>query len=312
MSIPFQKPTENEVYALIQKELKDISLDSLQIQPTNGVLLQPIYNKAHHTIHIPNILDYRIIFQYYSLAKTNIIEINQRIIQDLTNGQNGLLLNFNNEIWSETEISLLFEGIRMDYIHIEFCETNDEMKSIILNYISIHYPNLNWSHIFFKEHFRYIENDNFIENAANLLLQFNDDKAFIYIELSGDYFWDIAKVRAFKTILYNHRLKDGLSPNFILIGESSKKNKSKDNQENNLIKLTTEAMSAMIGGCEGLWIRPFNGDYSQEFSTRISRNIFHLLQEESYIHLVKDISQGSYFIENYTEQIAKQIYSKLD
>jgi hypothetical protein len=311
MPTEFQKPSIEEVYALIQKELKDIPLDSLDINPLAGINVKPIYNHASQPIHIPFSLDYRVIFQYFRLDKSNIQTTNETILTALSNGQNGLLLDFKNEDWIETEISTLFTSIRIDYLHIEFCETTETTKACIHDYLAAHYPDLNWSHCFFKEHFYYLSYEKFIEEAANCILNFNTEKALIYIELSGDYFWDIAKVRAFKTLLFNHRKLDGKPANIIIIGETSTKKKSTEKQENNLLKLTTEAMSAMIGGCEGIWIRPFNEDHAQDFSTRISRNIFHLMQEESYMHLVRDVSAGSYFIENYTEQIARLIYSEL-
>lgn len=311
MSIEFQKPSIEEVYSLIQKELKDIPLESLNIKPIDGINIKPIYNNCSQAIHIPYSLGYRVIFQYFSLDKSYIEASNTVLLNALNNGQNGLLLDFKNEDWSDSELKILFKNIRLDYIHIEFCEVSDSSKVNIHNYLAENYPNISWQYCFFKEHFHYISNEKFIEEAAQTILNFNSEKAFIYIELSGDYFWDIAKIRAFKTLIFNHRKLDGKPANIIIVGETSTKNKSTEKQENNLLKLTTEAMSAMIGGCEGIWVRPFNNDYSQDFSTRISRNIFHLMQEESYMNLVKDVSTGSYFIENYTEQIAKLIYSKL-
>lgn len=310
-TIEFKKPSIEEVYSLIQKELKDIPLESLNIKPIDGVNVKPIYNGCSQPIHIPFSIEYRIIFQYFSLDTSDIKQANETILNTLNNGQNGLLLDFKNEDWSESEISSLFETIKLDYIHTEFCEVNAITKASIHHYLAKNYSNIGWSHCFFSEHFYYLSNDNFIENAADFIMNFNGEKAFIYIELSGDYFWDIAKIRAFKTLIFNHRKLEEKPLNIIVIGETSKSNKSIEKQENNILKLTTEAMSAMIGGCEGIWIRPFNNDYSQDFATRISRNIFHLMQEESYMNLVNDISSGSYFIENYTEQIAKHIYNQL-
>jgi len=35
------------------------------------------------------------------------------------------------------------------------------------------------------------------------------------------------------------------------------------------------------------------------------------MQEEAYLHIVSDVSNGSYFIENYSEQMAREIYRVL-
>lgn len=310
MTIEFKKPAIAEVYSLIQKELKDIPLESMDIAPRSGIAIKPIYNACPNAIQLYFPLKYRIVFQYFSLDKTDIKAANKLLLNALENGQNGLLLDFKKNDWNSNDLETLFENIRLDYIHTEFFETNESTKTNLENYISKNYVDLAWEHCFFNEHVHCLSDKDFLSTAAEFIQNYKGEKAFVYIELSGDYFWDIAKIRAFKTLLYQHLKLENQNYNIILVGETTRENKSTDKLENNILKLTTEAMSAMIGGCDGLWIRPFNGNYDEAFSNRISRNIFHLMQEESYMHLVNDVSSGSYFIENYTEQIARQIYAE--
>jgi len=310
MTIEFKKPSITEAYSLIQKELKDIPFESLDISPRNGIVVNPIYNTSPTTTQLYFPLEYRIIFQYFPIDKTDIKASNKRLITSLENGQNGLLLDFKRNDWNLNELEILFENIHLDYIHTEFFETNESTKINLENYISTHYAELTWEHCFFNEQVHCLSDKNFVSSAADFIQNYKEEKAFVFIELSGDYFWDISKIRAFKTLLYQHLKLDNQKYHIIIVGETTRENKSTDKLENNILKLTTEAMSAMIGGCDGLWIRPFNENYDEAFSSRISRNIFHLMQEESYMHLVNDVSSGSYFIENYTEQIARQIYAE--
>ncbi len=74
--------------------------------------------------------------------------------------------------------------------------------------------------------------------------------------------------------------------------------------------LTTQSLSGLIAGCDGMVIDTFNGEYNS-FSNRMSRNIFNILKEEAYLDKVDDPSFGSYFIENYTKKIAEKIYQLL-
>jgi len=312
MSIAFHKPSIEEVKALIQKELRDIPLDNLGIKVGENHQISPIYTNSNKSIEIPSLLDYKVVFQLFSLSHSEADIHNKNLLQALENGQNGLILDFNNENWNLEELGKLFINIRLDYVHSEFLNINSETENTILQYINSNYTKLSWNNFALSKEVFCISDENFYSSAAGFIKSFRDEKAFIHIELSGDYFRDIAKIRAFKILLYQHRKLEGLSTDFLLIGETNLNNKTKENPENNILKLTTEAMSALIGGCEGIWIHPHDNQTDSKFSTRIARNIFHLMQEEAYMHLVNDVSSGSYFIEEYTEAVAREIYLALN
>lgn len=312
MSITFSKPNTEEVHALIQRELKDIPLEQLFIQAPEGFQLSPIYNKSEKQVHIPFSLDYRVIFQLVNPDLTTISKSNKHLLKSLEQGQNGLILNFSHLDWSVNQMAELFKDIRLDYIHIEFLNLREATEKAIHEFINTYPHSLSWYHTALSSQVYCISDDKFITESAKLIQSLNGKKAFIHIEMSGDYFRDIAKIRAFKTLLFQHAKLEGFSPEYILIGETSLKNKTEENKENNILKLTTEAMAAMIGGCEGLWIKPHDNELDSEFSLRIARNIFHLMQEEAYLNIVNDPSSGSYFIEEYTEKMAREIYSILN
>ncbi|MFN9320417.1 MAG: methylmalonyl-CoA mutase family protein [Chitinophagales bacterium] len=311
MSIAFHKPNIAEVKALIQKELRLLPLDSLAIQVGENQSLSPIYTNSNKSHKIPYLLDYKVIFQLFSLTSSQAETNNRDLMEALENGQNGLILNFKHQDWTLEQLNPLFLKIRLDYVHTEFLNTNSVTEKSIIQYLNNNYINLSWNNSALSKEVYCISDENFYSAAANFIKSFRGEKAFIHIELSGDYFRDIAKIRAFKTLLYQHRRLEGLSTDFLLIGETNLNNKTKENPENNILKLTTEAMSALIGGCEGIWIRPHDNQTDSKFSTRIARNIFHLMQEEAYMHLVNDVSSGSYFIEEYTEMVAREIYLNL-
>jgi len=63
-----------------------------------------------------------------------------------------------------------------------------------------------------------------------------------------------------------------------------------------MLRSTTEAMSAALGGADSIALKPFDVAYKQEneFSSRINRNTQIILKEESYFHKVIDPAAGSY------------------
>jgi methylmalonyl-CoA mutase len=124
-----------------------------------------------------------------------------------------------------------------------------------------------------------------------------------------NYFMEIAKIRALRVLFYNilkaYEVKD-LNPRDILIHcESSVWTKTIYDPYVNMLRNTTEAMSAILGGCNSLSISAFDDIFSQptEFSKRISRNISNLLREESHFNKVSDPAAGSYYIEELTDKL---------
>src|SRR5690606_16930155 len=78
----------------------------------------------------------------------------------------------------------------------------------------------------------------------------------------------------------------------------------------NLLRNTTEALSAIIGGCDSLVVEPFDSTYKtpDEFSERIARNIPIILKEESYMDKAVDAAAGSYYLENLTLELAQNAW----
>lgn len=79
----------------------------------------------------------------------------------------------------------------------------------------------------------------------------------------------------------------------------------------NMLRGTTEAMSAAIAGVDSLEVLPFDYAFRKpgEFSNRIARNVQSVLKEESHFDKVVDPSAGSYFIESLTQSIAETAWA---
>ncbi len=133
--------------------------------------------------------------------------------------------------------------------------------------------------------------------------------------VSSNYFMEIAKLRAARmlwaTIMRQYRPERACSEKMRIHAVSSKWNMTVYDPYVNMLRGTTEAMSAAIGGVHSMEVLPFDAAYepATEFSSRIARNVQLLLKHESHFDNVVDPSGGSYYIETLTENIAEQAWN---
>lgn len=127
--------------------------------------------------------------------------------------------------------------------------------------------------------------------------------------IGSNYFFEIAKIRAAK-ILWNLILKAyNIDSTHIYINSTSTySNFACFDQHNNILRTTTEAMSAIIGGSNSINLLPFDEilDTSTNLSDRIAINITHILKEEAFFDKVQDASKGSYYIESLTDELVEE------
>ncbi|WP_428235900.1 methylmalonyl-CoA mutase subunit beta [Gracilimonas sp.] len=124
-----------------------------------------------------------------------------------------------------------------------------------------------------------------------------------------NYFLEIAKFRAFKRTWRQVLGEYGVDNNRSSIhAETNFWNKSQSDAHNNMLRTTTEAMSAAIGGCDTITVHRYDEHFSDNsgFASRIARNIQLILQEEAYLDKVADPGAGSYYIEVLTDSMAQK------
>ncbi len=132
--------------------------------------------------------------------------------------------------------------------------------------------------------------------------------------VSSNYFLEIAKLRAARMLWAN--IVKGYNPEkncagkMLIHAETSRWNQTVYDPYVNMLRGTTEAMSAAIGGVYSLEVTPFDASFEAptEFSKRIARNVELLLKHESHFDQVVDPAGGSYYIENLTESIAAEAW----
>ncbi|MCB0546876.1 MAG: hypothetical protein KDD19_04760 [Phaeodactylibacter sp.] len=141
--------------------------------------------------------------------------------------------------------------------------------------------------------------------AINAHMQFS-------IAISKSYFVEIAKLRALR-LLWANVTKGYGAPQSPFLAVHFAKETQDDDPNTNMIRASTQAMSAVIGGTDRLFVLPANHSHqepSTAFGRRIARNLQHLLKMESHLHRVIDPGAGSYYIEKLTDKLAEQAWEQ--
>jgi methylmalonyl-CoA mutase len=128
----------------------------------------------------------------------------------------------------------------------------------------------------------------------------------IEIAVGTNYFFEIAKLRAIR-LLFNLIAKEyNQNWNCHLVVTPTKRNKTLYDYNVNMLRTTTECMSAILGGADTIANLPYDALYHKdnEFGDRIARNQLLILKNESYFDKVNNPSDGSYYIESLTQQLA--------
>ncbi len=132
--------------------------------------------------------------------------------------------------------------------------------------------------------------------------------------VTSNYFMEMAKFRAARMLWANivkaYAPEKECSCKMFAHAVTSAWNQTVYDPYVNMLRGTTEAMSATIAGVHSLEVLPFDHAYEAptEFSQRIARNVELLLKHEAHFDQVVDPAGGSYYIENLTASIAEEAW----
>lgn len=128
--------------------------------------------------------------------------------------------------------------------------------------------------------------------------------------VSSNYFMEIAKFRAARLLWAKIVDSYGAQVTMDIHAETAKFNMAAYDPHTNMLRATTEAMSAAIGSVDSLTVNPFDITFESQtdFAERIARNLQTVLQEESYFNKIVDPSAGSYYIETLTDSIVTEAW----
>ena len=131
----------------------------------------------------------------------------------------------------------------------------------------------------------------------------------IQLGIASEFFIEIGKFRAFHSLLKLIAKKYRVTEfNPLMTAKTSVWSKSVTDAHTNMLRATTETMSAILGNVDGVLIDPYDKEFKAptDFSSRIAGNISTILREESYLGKVANPVDGAYYIEEITTKIAEK------
>ena len=133
-------------------------------------------------------------------------------------------------------------------------------------------------------------------------------KVIINVSVGTNYFFEIAKLRALRILYHTLSEEYGFNPHCQIHVTPTKRNKTIYDYNTNMLRTTTECMSAILGGANGITNLAYDALYHKdnEFGERIARNQLLILKHESYFDIVDNPADGSYYIESITSQLCEK------
>ena len=291
-----RKEWENKIKKeLANKEFKDLESN---IEDIN---ISPFYHNQdkipQYNCSMPN--DWKI-FQFINAKKAK--KANQKAKEAIKNKIDGICFSNANNLKS------LLKGIEKN-ITIDFIDYKNnflnELKSFNNNKIQGNLHANDKHNILNYNNTILIKEDtarNQIINAYEKGKYANKQTQFHFI-IGSNYFLEIAKLKAFRILWEN---KYNYSP--YIFTSTSLNNKLNDSPYSNIIKTTTECMSAIFGGANAIMINTNHQKSKESLDVfeRIARNQQIILKKESYLNKVIDPTKGVYYINYLINNLLKE------
>ncbi|HCW07466.1 MAG TPA: methylmalonyl-CoA mutase [Cytophagales bacterium] len=268
---------------------------------------------------------------------------NDEALNHLNSGADGVFFELRK---SNTDFKVLLKNIQLPYCSVFFL-ANDSTTADLNNFIqyaSDKFPSEKIQGAFFLNSRIGIENrgqiknfrlngirvvpkENIVDEIVDSLLVAVDiidelgkgknilEEAFSSIAFSvsvdTDFFFTTAKIRALKNLWLLLQSAHGIEHPLLAFVHVDSVKWTKENYQphGNMLKQTTAAMAAVIGGCDALTVEP--EDHNHPMMNRIARNVSLMLSEESHFVKVNDPLAGAYYIESLTNQISKEAWQKI-
>ncbi|MDQ7916474.1 methylmalonyl-CoA mutase subunit beta [Mesonia sp. MT50] len=133
-------------------------------------------------------------------------------------------------------------------------------------------------------------------------------KLIFKVALGSNYFFEIAKLKALRQLYATLAAAYELPEEIEILTYPSDRNKTIYDYNVNLLRTTTECMSAILGGSDFICNLAYDKIFHEEneFGSRIARNQLLILKNESYFDKVSNPTDGAYYIEDITQQLSEK------
>jgi len=133
-------------------------------------------------------------------------------------------------------------------------------------------------------------------------------KILIFCAIGPNYFFEIAKLKAIRLLVNSICKAREIKYDLKLISEPGYHHMSIYDYNVNMLRSTSECMSAILGGSDFIRNTYYDEIFKNKnnFSQRISRNQLLILKHESYFEKVENIADGTYYINYLTKALAEK------
>lgn len=338
----FEPIDEKQWKQQIQFELKGLDYnDTLVFESLEGIKIKPFYNSSD----LQNDIKFGIPKTYQILQEVYVTEIekaNKAVVSKLEKGAASIWFILLNVV----DLEELFKNLPKDKKYFISLNFNDEtFLSALIKFCNEHQINLCFDPIYhllsdgnwinnqmqdFKKLKDIVSNQGtlFIDGSlyqnagangvqqlayitshlTEYLNEVSPKQIIVKYSIGNHYFFEIAKLRALRILFENLVDFFGLTCEVDIIAQPSLRNKTLYDYNVNMLRTTTEYMSAILGNANYLMPLAYDAVYhkSNPFGDRIARNQLLILKHESYFDSVNNVADGSYFIENLTHTFSQK------
>ena len=137
------------------------------------------------------------------------------------------------------------------------------------------------------------------------------------VAAGSNYFFEIAKIRALRGLYRTLAKENHLPEDCMILAQPGLRDKTLYDYNVNLLRTTTQSMSAVLGGADAVYNTPYDAIFrkNSEFGERIARNQLLIMKHEAYFKRVANPADGAYYIESLTSQFteaAVEIYKEIE
>jgi methylmalonyl-CoA mutase len=135
------------------------------------------------------------------------------------------------------------------------------------------------------------------------LLASGRDVTTLGFAVGSNHFMEIAKLRSARLLWSAVASAFGAKADVRIHARTAGENKTLYDPYVNMLRVTTEALSAVLGGCDSLTISPCG------FDAHLAENVHHILREEGHLDKVLDPAAGSYYVEALTDALSAEAWA---
>jgi len=296
----------------IKKELKKDDLSSFDVAITPRISVNPFFGRKPKENKGSRVeKDWQNKQVYYSSQLDN-----KLLIENLVGGINSIEIHVDQiqNDWTTLLKDVIFEYINLSFV-IEVELTSDELKrqlssldfdpTIIDKKFILRSDDVAFVEQL-KEHFTFLINEldscSTLEERELLFASFRIDR-----KMSSKMIAEIALSDAIEILSINLCRGFGMKERCLSMHAYCGL-ESNETLERNYIDLSTKALNAALGNYDAIVIAPASADRAS-FHHRISRNIHHLLKEESVLHQSRTAYKGAYQVTEISHKIADEIWT---